>query len=94
MESILTTQKDVCYVCQRTTHTELHHIFYGHGLRPVSDRLGLTVYLCPDCHKGTYGVHGKNGKALNYDLKQIAQFTYEETHSREEWMKEVGKNYL
>ena len=99
MESILTTNKETCYVCQRSLDAygmrpEVHHIFYGHGLRNVSDRLGLVVYLCPECHRGTNGVHGKNGKALNYDLKQIAQHTYEETHNREEWMKEIGKNYL
>lgn len=94
MESILTTNKDTCYVCQRTTYTELHHICYGNGLRKVSDRLGLVVYLCPECHRGTNGVHGKNGKNLSLDLKQIAQHTFEETHSREEWMREIGRNYL
>ena len=56
--------------------------------------MGLIVYLCPECHRGTYGVHGKNGHDIDLDLKKIAQKMYEEKHSREEWMSEIGRNYL
>jgi hypothetical protein len=56
--------------------------------------MGLIVYLCPECHRGTYGVHGKNGHDIDLDLKKIAQKMYEEKHSREEWMNEIGRNYL
>lgn len=56
--------------------------------------MGLIVYLCPDCHIGTNGVHGKNGHDIDLDLKRIAQLRYEEEHSREEWMQEIGRNYL
>lgn len=94
MESILTTDKSTCYVCQRTTHTEMHHIIHAGCSKKRQERIGLIVYLCPECHRGTNGVHGKNGHMLDLDLKQIAQHTYEETHSREEWMQEIGRNYL
>lgn len=40
------------------------------------------------------GVHGKNGHALDLKLKQECQRKYEETHSREEFMALIGKNYL
>jgi hypothetical protein len=56
--------------------------------------MGLIVYLCPECHRGTYGVHGKYGHDMDMDLKKISQKMYEESHSREEWMKEIGRNYL
>lgn len=37
--------------------TEAHHIRTGHGL---GDRASdfLTVALCVECHRGTYGFHG------------------------------------
>lgn len=107
MESILTTEKGICYLCQRHTNTELHHIYFGHGKRKISDRLGLTVYLCHECHQGTYGVHGSHGHEVDMDLKQIAQFHWEQKYikeypyinhadmaAREEWIRKIGKNYL
>ena len=45
-------------------------------------------------HRGTYGVHGKFGRDLDIKLKQDAQRKYEETHTREEFIKLIGKNYL
>lgn len=54
----------------------------------------MIVYLCADCHRGTYGVHGKYGHEVDMDLKKISQKMYEENHSRDEWMKEIGRNYL
>lgn len=56
--------------------------------------MGLIVYLCPECHRGTYGVHGTKGAERDKDLKRIAQKMYEEKHTREEWMSEIGRNYL
>ena len=97
MESILTTDKNTCYICQRYLRdgeAELHHIFEGHGLRPISDRLGLVVYLCSSCHRGDNGVHSAKGISRRRDLQKIAQFTWEQRHSHEEWMAIVGRNYL
>ena len=94
-KSIMTTNPNTCYICQRYLRdgeAELHHIFYGPGLRPISDKLGLVVYLCSACHRGTDGVHGKNGSARNRDLKQIAQYIWEQEHSHEEWMEIVGRS--
>ena len=92
-ESILKTESGICFACGRSGYTETHHIVYG-SLRPIADREGLTCYLCLECHKGTNGVHGKNGNALNRELKRIAQQRWEFLHSHEEWMKMIGRNYL
>ena len=107
MESILSTQKGVCYVCGRVCSTHLHHIFFGVKQRRISDKEGLTVYLCPDCHEGTFGVHGKHGNKLNYTLKEIAQEAWEAKYkesypyknhadeaAREAFIRLIGKNYL
>jgi hypothetical protein len=53
------------------------------------------VYLIGHYHnQSNDGVHGKNGQALDMKLKQDCQRKYEETHSREEFMRLIGKNYL
>ena len=93
MESILTTKKGECYACGCSCETEYHHIFFGVGLRPIADREGLTCYLCRECHRGTNGVHGKNGNVLNRELKRIAQQRWEYLHSHEEWMEMMGRGY-
>ena len=107
MGSILNTTNGICYVCGREGYTELHHCFFGGGRRKIADREGLTCYLCPDCHRGTNGVHGKNGERLNYSLKEIAQEAWEakfkesypyENHAddaaREAFIRMMGRNYL
>ena len=52
------------------------------------------VYLCPQCHRGTDGVHGKNGKELNERLKREGQRKFEERYSRYTFMNIFGQNYL
>ncbi len=92
--SILDTHDGVCYACQRHIPTELHHIIYGTGLRPIADKYGLTCYLCPECHRGTKGVHGRDGNALNRALKCDAQRKYESIHGHDAWMQLVGRDFL
>ena len=93
-KSIMTTYPGTCYWCHREVPTHLHHIYFGHGKRPVSDRLGFVVYLCPECHEGTNGVHGKNGHGIDTTLKQLCQTVYETEHTREEFIQEIGRSYL
>ena len=93
MKSILQSEK-CCYVTGSTQNLHLHHIFAG-GRRKLSDREGFVVWLTGHYHnQSNDGVHGKNGHALDLKLKQDCQRKYEETHSREEWMLLLGKNYL
>lgn len=89
--SILTDQKR-CYLCGRQCGLEKHHVFAGTANRRVSDRLGLWVYLCHECHTGKDGAQYDPIK--NRRLKMDAQFAFERTHTRAEWMRAIGKNYL
>ena len=81
--------------------------FFGRGRRKISDREGLIVYLCPYCHRGDKGVHGKNGAKLNYTLKEVAQEAWEDNYkksypyknhadeaAREAFIRMMGRNYL
>lgn len=90
-KSILQQDKS-CYFCGKLTGLECHHIFGGVANRPISEKYGFKVWLCHDCHTGTEGA--QYNKQMNLQLKQDAQFAFERTHTRSEWMKLIGKNYL
>ena len=92
-KSILQDEK-VCYITGQTNNLHLHHIFRGVN-RKISDKYGFVVYLAPWLHnQSDEGVHGKNGRELDLMLKRHAQMKFEETHSREEFMAIIGRNYL
>ena len=92
-ESIIQFHKQ-CLVCGSYGKLEKHHVLFGTPRRKYADEDGLWVWLCPEHHRGTYGVHGKEGHDLDLTLKRVAQRAYEETHTREEWLKRYRRNYL
>lgn len=82
-----------CYVCGSTVGLEVHHIYYGNPLRKISDKHGFKLSLCPKCHRDTkVGVHGN--RELDLKLKRDCQRKYEEKHSREDFIKIIGRSYL
>lgn len=90
MKSIIQTKKQ-CFICKKTDGLHLHHCLTG-CRRKTADKNGLTVWLCAEHHTGDNGVHNDNRKILA--LKRIAQRKYEETHSREEFIRVFNKSYL
>ena len=91
MKSIIQSKRE-CYICHATQGLNCHHIFTGCN-RKQADKQGLTVYLCVNHHTGNNGVH--NGNEYWYKkLQVIAQRKFEETHTREEFMKLFHKNYI
>lgn len=93
-DSILQTEKE-CYITGQTNNLHKHHIYFGNPQRKISEKHGFWVYLAGRLHnQSNEGVHGKNGRALDLMLKQHCQMKYEETHSREEFMQLIGRNYL
>ena len=93
MKSIIQNKKQ-CYICNKQTEIQDHHIFFGVGRRKISEKHGFKVWLCREHHQGTNGVHGSKGHELDKFLKQVCQKKYEETHSRDEFIKIIGKNYI
>lgn len=70
-----------------------HHIYEGWGNRQVSEDNGFWVWLLPEYHNmSNKGVHFD--KEFDLALKQACQRKYEETHTREEFMALIGRNYL
>ena len=93
VKSILQDEKK-CYITGQTNNLHLHHIYRGVN-RKISDKLGFVVYLAGWLHnQSDDGVHGKNGKELDLMLKRHCQMKFEESHSREEFMAIIGRNYL
>ena len=93
MKSIIQSER-VCFFCGSEYNLEKHHCIHGTAGRRLADKYGLTVYLCPACHRGSEGVHGKNGAPLDKILKQKAQTAFEGKYERQKWMETFGKNYL
>ena len=69
-----------------------HHIFPGVANRKISEANGFFVDLCVDCHLGVDGA--QYNREVGDMLKRDCQMAYEETHTREEWMALIRKNYL
>lgn len=96
--SILPQRPGECYLCERLgivrywTYLERHHIFDGPN-KKVSEENGFTVRLCVGHHReGTDAVH-KNANMMRI-LQRDAQRAYEKAHSREEFFRLMGRNYL
>ena len=89
MKSII--DSDGCYICGYP-FTEEHHIFGGAN-RKNSEEYGLKVKLCHRHHQDhKEGVH--HNKELMTHLHEVGQREFEKTHSREEFIKIFGRNYL
>lgn len=104
--SVLQSKDGICYLCAlldgdyRPKWTEEHHIFYGSANRALSEAYGLKVYLCSMHHQYAFGnnpeaIHGNpTSSGTDLMLKRIAQRKFEENHTREDFVKIFGKNYL
>ena len=77
-KSIIQEDREHCFLCGRNKYAdyfglEEHHVFEGWGLRKLSEKYGLKVYLCGDrCHRnGEKSVH-KNAEVAR-TLKSVVQ---------------------
>lgn len=91
INSIVTIEYNRCFICHGEQNLEVHHVFFGTANRKQSEKHGLTVPLCPDCHRGPKGVHNNN--QLDLYIKRYSQLQFEKEHSFEEFMRVIGKNY-
>lgn len=87
-----------CFLCKRSetsfNRLEVHHIFQN-AYRDKSEKYGLTVLLCADCHRcGQFAAH-RNGDTMLY-LHRYGQkkAMIEQGWTVAEFVKEFGQNYL
>ena len=92
MDSILQDRRE-CFLTGDTFGLHKHHIYMGNPGRRISEENGFWVWLLWDWHNGAeYGVHFN--RPFDLELKRICQEKFEENHSREEFMRLIGKSYL
>ena len=91
-KSIMQQGDPRCAVCGCRVNLERHHIFAGVANRPLSEKYGLWVYLCHNCHTGTDGAQYNREKGDS--LKRLAQIAFEAKYDRKTWMETFRKNYL
>lgn len=73
--------------------TERHHIFFGNPNRKYSEKFKCVVYLTPEAHRGSDGVH--NNKIERLKLQTEYQQRLEDAGwTREEFRETFGKSYL
>lgn len=82
--SILTDNLDRCFICG-AAKCDFHEVFGGMN-RSKSMEHGLVIPIC----------RGEHSNIRNYEdwLHRIGQKKFEETHTREEFIKEFGKNFI
>lgn len=93
MKSIMQADDELCYLCRMALATHEHHIFPGDPNRRHSEEDGLKVKICLKCHDKIHFSPRDGGKTKEF-LCKAGQGKYEETHTREEFMKRYGRNWL
>ena len=83
-----------CFLCGRTGWIEKHHLFGG-AYRKKSDKLGLVVDLCHECHnEPPYGAHHNKDTMLLLKKYGQQKAMEEQGWTVEDFIREFGKNYL
>lgn len=83
--SIFTNDFSRCFKCKRKfDRLDLHEV-YGGSNRKRSILNGFVVPLCRECH---------SNEEIIKELRIILQKEYEKEHSREDFIKIIGKNYI
>lgn len=98
MKSIVQDTRE-CWACRNLYNVsnvrqlEEHHIYPGTPRRALSEHYGLKVYLCREHHNvSPCGVHFD--PVLMLYLQREGQRAFERDHSRQEFLRLFGKNYL
>lgn len=79
------TKSGVCDYCGKECKRLDPHEVYGGSNRLRSIRNGFVKKICRKCHS--------NEEIIN-KLRKDVQKEYEQTHTREEFIKLIGKSYL
>lgn len=89
------TIDDICSVCGKP-YAHTHEVFFGTANRRISIEQGFQEKLCAWHHNDINNKESNPHHNIEVDeaLKRKHQARYELTHSREEFMQLIGRNYL
>ena len=85
--SILTNNMEVCFICKMPA-SDIHEVYAG-AKRQVSMENGFCIPLCRRCHN----IITKNYQE-DVKLRVRCQKEYEKTHTREEFLDLIHRNYI
>ena len=92
MKSILQSSKE-CVVCGTTENLHRHHCIHGIANRKLSEKYGLTVWLCGMHHNlSSAGVH--NNAKLDLLIKQTAEKAFNKKYPELDFREIFGRSYL
>lgn len=83
------------YKTERFAGSERHEVCFGSNRkRSIED--GLVVFLTPEQHRGTYGIHGKHGATFDRELKEIGQQAWQDYYNKtaDDFREKFGKSYI
>ena len=90
--SIMQSEKK-CFQTGRTDNLHCHHIYFAAN-RKVSDDNGFWVWLTGEWHNQDSRIDVHSNYVFDEFLKRKCQEKFEEDHSRDEFMKLIGTNYI
>lgn len=95
MQGIVTEYNDICIFCGRQAEAE-HHLIFGTAGRELSDKDGLKVPICNNCHNMGDKLHRIHDNPMAERLsKMLGQAMFEaKIGSREEFRKRYWRSYL
>lgn len=86
------TNLDKCFFCGRPAEC-IHEVFFGTANRRISIENGFCVGLCHKEHNlSNKSVH--KDREMDLKLKRAYQKEYMKTHTKEEFIRLIGKSYL
>lgn len=91
-ESLLSRTKR-CYICG-AIDVEKHHIFFGTAKRRISDTEGCWLWLCPEHHRGSSGVHSDNNLSRRIQIKCEQEWIRRNKSDEEGFRRVFGRNYI
>lgn len=90
--SIIQDKKE-CWFCHSHNSLEIHHVMNGYGLREKSEKYGLKIWICRECHNKLH-FSPSESKEMSAKAKKAAERAFLRNHTIEEWMAEFHRNYL
>lgn len=81
-------KEGTCSNCGRYTQVEGHHIILKSEIKALIECELNIIPLCESCHRGTFGVHGKNGERLKNKLRLNFQNEMELLFLKKEFTRE------
>ena len=95
VRSIITEYDDICIFCGRQAECE-HHLIFGTAGRELSEKDGLKVPSCNNCHNMADKLHRIHDNPMAEKLsKMLGQAVFEsKIGTREDFRNRYGRSYL